>query len=239
MTRQFVIPVVTGILLAVTPLSGPYAVDTPMVPDAPQYIIEMVVFQYLNPDQGGGMSASRRDELPADQQFDQPGSDPDLFPLPPSDFQLSAEANTLGRSTKYRLLLHRAWRQPLLDRERARPVSIDYPSESTSMLDGTVKVALGRYLHLTVDLVFRSNAALLAPVENDVYVEPNAALRASVWRAAQEFRLSETRRMRSGELHYIDHPQFGVLALIVPYQAAENTEKLNDTGSSAGPDATP
>ena len=32
-----------------------------------------------------------------------------------------------------------------------------------------------------------------------------------------EIRLKERRRMRSKELHYFDHPRFGVIALITPY----------------------
>jgi hypothetical protein len=35
--------------------------------------------------------------------------------------------------------------------------------------------------------------------------------------------LREQRRMRSGELHYLDHPKFGVLARIDPVQAPDES----------------
>ena len=40
-------------------------------------------------------------------------------------------------------------------------------------------------------------------------------------RVLQPFRLIDSRRMRSGELHYVDHPAFGVLALATPYVPPE------------------
>jgi hypothetical protein len=32
------------------------------------------------------------------------------------------------------------------------------------------------------------------------------------------FRLDTSRRMRSGELHYLDHPVFGVLIKVIPIE---------------------
>ncbi|MGB5299133.1 MAG: CsiV family protein, partial [Thiogranum sp.] len=39
-----------------------------------------------------------------------------------------------------------------------------------------------------------------------------------------EIRLRQQRRMRSKELHYFDHPRFGVIALITPYQPEPEPE---------------
>jgi hypothetical protein len=44
------------------------------------------------------------------------------------------------------------------------------------------------------------------------------------------YRLDETRRMRSGELHYFDNPRFGVIARVTPYGSDESTSE-DDTGA--------
>ena len=35
------------------------------------------------------------------------------------------------------------------------------------------------------------------------------------------YALNEQRRMRSRKLHYLDHPEFGMLILITPYEAQQ------------------
>ena len=41
--------------------------------------------------------------------------------------------------------------------------------------------------------------------------------------------LKEKRRMRSKRLHYLDHPEYGMLVLITPYQpAAEKSSNANN-----------
>ena len=70
-------------------------------------------------------------------------------------------------------------------------------------LDGIATVGLARFLYLTLDLEFQPGD--LPPLVDGSAMPP--------------FRLTETRRMRSKELHYFDHPLFGVLALITPRPA--------------------
>ena len=66
---------------------------------------------------------------------------------------------------------------------------------------GTVTVSLARYLQVEVDLLYSRPASGQAAASNT---------------APTRFRLVSQRRMRSGELHYIDHPLFGVLILLTP-----------------------
>lgn len=81
-------------------------------------------------------------------------------------------------------------------------------------LDGTIKLHLGRYLHLETDLLYRSSQPPAAPAVNNTFlmsineIKPPQTL----------FRMRQTRRLRSGELHYLDHPMFGMLILITPYE---------------------
>ena len=72
---------------------------------------------------------------------------------------------------------------------------------------GTVKVSVARYLHVELDLLYRRSG-------DDAAVAPEGT---PTW-----FRLESERRMRSRELHYVDHPLFGVLMRITPSAPASS-----------------
>ncbi len=85
---------------------------------------------------------------------------------------------------------------------------------SINRLDGTVKLHLGRYLHLEADLLYRSQ---IEPIASNTFL-----MSLSEEKQPQTlFRMQQTRRMRSGELHYFDHPKFGLLVQITPYELPE------------------
>jgi hypothetical protein len=174
--------------------------------------------------------------------------------LPPEEHRLADQAQTIKRSSRYELLLHQAWRQPGLDREQAIPVrikagrlfskkysSIDQfsqlanPSAGVSVagfheLEGLVKVTLSRYLHTHSDLVLRkpSGAVMLASQQA---ADGSESL---IGQQLINYSMNEQRRMRSNRLHYLDHPQFGMLVLITPYQAED--ESPEDQAQPAEPE---
>jgi hypothetical protein len=113
--------------------------------------------------------------------------------LPQSKFKLTAIADTLRRSRNYQPLAHFGWTQPGFPRGEARYMSIDGLVPASTGLSGQIALARGRYLHLTLELAYDS------PEEG-----------------GQRMVLRQTRRMRSNERHYIDHPKFGVIAVITP-----------------------
>ena len=129
----------------------------------------------------------------------------------PSRLALGGVWKSLRRSAHYRPLLHAGWRLPGLPRRSARPVHLgrglgkgattdDAGGEDPSV-HGTVTVSLARFLQVEVDLLYHRS------------VNGEAAAPGS---APTRFRLVSERRMRSGELHYIDHPLFGILIRLAP-----------------------
>jgi hypothetical protein len=115
------------------------------------------------------------------------------FPaLASTKFKLDGIAETLRRSRAYQPLAHFGWTQPGFPRGEAHYMSIDALANSGSGLTGRVAVARGRYLHLTLDLSLQPSGS------------------------TERYFLRQTRRMRSTERHYIDHPKFGVIAVITP-----------------------
>lgn len=116
------------------------------------------------------------------------------FPaLPQTKYKLTAIADTLRRSRNYQPLGHIGWTQPGFPRGEPRYMSIDGLVPSSTGLSGQIALSRGRYLHLTLELTYDSPEA-----------------------GGERMVLRQTRRMRSNERHYIDHPNFGVIAIITP-----------------------
>lgn len=119
------------------------------------------------------------------------------FPaLPSSKLKLSALVDTLRRSRNYQPVAHVGWTQPGYARNAAPFMPINTFVPGSSGISGQVALSRGRYLHLTLDLSYDAPATATEP--------------------AQRYVLRQSRRMRSSERHYIDHPRFGVIALITP-----------------------
>jgi hypothetical protein len=76
---------------------------------------------------------------------------------------------------------------------------------------GTVRVHLSRFLHITLDLTLeRPGSAADAGVPTQFGDGLNELT------LAPRYHLKATRSARSGELHYFDHPAFGVLVRVTP-----------------------
>jgi hypothetical protein len=172
------------------------------------YDVELVIFRNLSqeatPEEWGleAADAGRQvlipDEEPspfaATTEFSAPTA---TFPsLPPAKYKLTALEESLRRSRNYRPIAHVGWTQPGFPRNDARYIPINSLLPDSSGLGGQIALSRGRYLHLTLDLLFR------LPEES-----------------GQQFVMRQTRRMRSNERHYIDHPKFGVIAVITPSES--------------------
>ena len=182
-----------------------------------QFDIELLIFQNLTADDGGEVWPVDYSEWftedsngpigPGSATATQPDTESEPTGpawLNPDALHLKAEQAALARSGNYRPLRHIAWRQIVLDRNNAQ--AIDIPADANEgpvKIEGTVRVAVERYLHLYLDLKL-VDTTLAVQTEFFDFELP-------------EFRMQQKRRMRSKELHYFDHPKFGVIALITPY----------------------
>lgn len=172
------------------------------------YDVELLVFRTLHPNaspEDWGMEAAaagQRLAIPEDEPSPFASSEPApttsaTFPaLAPAKFKLTAIADTLRRSRNYQPLAHVGWTQPGYPRNEAKFLPINSMVPAGSGLQGQVALSRGRYLHLTLDLVYDAPGAAGEP--------------------AQRFVLRQSRRMRSNERHYVDSPRFGVIAIVTP-----------------------
>ncbi|QMU60964.1 MAG: hypothetical protein GKR92_04335 [Gammaproteobacteria bacterium] len=183
------------------------------------YIVEMIFFANTNSGANSVHISNQAIEpdLGASISLSQGAQSNGFVPLSSDTFTLSGKANALNKSGKYRVLKHMSWLQPGLAKEDAIAVRIhagkNYKSEfsersftnqPTNELDGTVKIVLGRYLHLYTDLAYRKTFS----------VSSSDALGRD--RVLADFPVKTHRKMRSSTLHYIDHPYLGILIEIRP-----------------------
>lgn len=136
-----------------------------------------------------------------------------IRPLSPEQLKLGNEYRKLRGSAAYTPLVHAGWVQPGLPEGDAPP--FDLGTLGLVNPSGTIRVHLSarNFLHITLDLTHRVDGpANPAFATNDGLDELAFAPR---------YHLAATRTVRSGELHYFDHPAFGVLVRVTPVPSAE------------------
>jgi hypothetical protein len=131
-------------------------------------------------------------------------------PLRPNELKLGQEYRKLRAIAAYEPLAHVGWVQPGL--AEADAVPMDLGTLGVLNPRGTVRVHLTRYLHITLDLTYQATSSSTTPAQSSVDGLDEIVL-------APQYRLTTTRRVISGELHYFDHPAFGVLVRITPVPA--------------------
>ncbi len=138
-----------------------------------------------------------------------PVDDPLAFRLlAPEQLQLNTEYRKLVNGGAYRPLLHAGWVQPGLPDERAKPFDLTLLGVTNPR--GNVRVYLSRFLHVSLDISYQDGTAIGAATAEPLGNE----LREVAF--APRYRLATERQTRSGELHYFDHPAFGVLVKVTP-----------------------
>jgi hypothetical protein len=113
-------------------------------------------------------------------------------------FALTEQANRLAKQG-YELLYHNSW----LDQFEPGAKNTTLLLDAFGNFEGTLRIERQRYLHVYPSINYYPNGLSLTD-------EP-----------AETIRFEESRRMRSKDLHYIDHPVLGMLVLFRPVDAVE------------------
>jgi len=114
-------------------------------------------------------------------------------PLTARELRFGGARRSLARSADFRVVGHFGWRAVLEENEATLPLALWLPEdEDTPELTGSLAVDLRRFLHLSGTVFLR---------EGDGWLEIPVA-----------------RRMRSEELHHIDHPRLAVLIEVRPVE---------------------
>lgn len=168
-------------------------------PSPTAFEVEVVVFETRLPDLEAGELWTLSTKKPADA--------PEAI-APPAvaagGSELSAAVTALQNDQRFRVLTHQRWVQPAEAKAATKPVLV---RSGDREVDGTLLFYVNRFLHVELNLGFQPPRGVLgssAPV-----AEPNGAL----------YRINEQRRIKSQEVHYFDHPKFGVLVRVAPASA--------------------
>lgn len=158
--------------------------------------------------------------IPPADDFDEFGNT--FGPPPQADdglwyTMLDTEALSLDRAfarlnnlDAYTPLIHTGWSQEALLEEEAE--AFDLAALGSLRPAGTIGLHRSRFLHLTLDLVLQDNYRyVLAPIAFD---DPHWPL--AEFQAPLRYRIDVQRRIRSDEVHFFDHPAFGVLITVRP-----------------------
>jgi hypothetical protein len=142
---------------------------------------------------------------------------------PSENFLLARAANRISRRGLGRILFHGRWLQAVPPREAPDPIFVRAGERLNSPLPsheliGSVGVTLGRYLHFKTDLYFHGPGLGLEPAAAGMNASGEGLLLSAdaAVNAGGYMQISESRRMRSAELHYLDHPKLGLVVRIDP-----------------------
>ena len=209
--------------------------------DLVDYKVEIILFSHLG-SQGAGTERYQEETLWPNLenavQLSMNSEQSSYRTLSELDKGLGSIAAILNRSSRYKVIMHLVWRQTMLTRAFARPLHIhggidfsrqfpaqtvginaprddaisaeDQPTLPLEQVDGTIKLFIGRYLHINTDLIFRQPAVIRKENLEHGRVEQSTIL--------VNYRVRNNRKMRSSELHYLDHPRLGILVQITPLE---------------------
>ena len=139
------------------------------------------------------------------------------------DFSLSEEVSKIARSRDFRVIGTKSWFQTVKNIDKAQNIFIDSDFFKGTRIFGFLKLYKERFLHFNLNLYLSELDPSKEQIENlisgknffgddqqiDLFEEKNQSLL---------FQVQHSKKFRSGELHYVDHPKFGMLIKLTKAQ---------------------
>jgi hypothetical protein len=143
--------------------------------------------------------------------------------------RLNGVYRVLKLSSEYRPLIHLTWQQPATERRESRfvhlqkldgeaaipvvdtnitdaePEFLDEIIMSNRIIDGSIRIRSGFYLHADVDLSYFKDL----PAENKILRSSEESFTGATDKTV--IALKESRKIKLNEIHYFDHPMLGVI----------------------------
>ena len=198
------------------------------------YQVEVIIFDRLTPDAGGEQWRDTPFILPDDPVDPRAAEAPTeaLQPapyrlLPPARHRLGGIHDFFRRTAEYQPLLHLSWQQPAATGRQARHVRLRHPAPDSATapataepmfieqlirprpeIDGAIRIRGGFYLHADIDL---SRFRVIPPANKIPPATPVDEAAGPEATQKTRLELKETRRIKLNEIHYFDHPMYGVI----------------------------
>ena len=139
------------------------------------------------------------------------------------EFSLAAEVSKIARSRDFRVISTKSWFQNIKNKDEAEIVFIDSDFFKGTRIFGFFKLYKERFLHFNSELFLSELDPLFSQEEKfivgknifneereiDIFNEKNQKVL---------FEVKHSKKFRSGELHYVDHPKFGMLVKLTKAQ---------------------
>jgi len=194
------------------------------------YQVEVIVFDRLYPNLDGEQWQNEEFNIRSNMvELEASNADQGLVPfmlLSRSRNRMGGVYRVLKLSSEYRPLYHVSWQQPASERKQSRYVHIQrldgnrtIPKAKTSeepefleefimpdrIVDGSIRIRSGFYLHADIDLSYFKQL----PAENKVLRTSEESFSGGFDKTV--VKLKESRKIKLNEIHYFDHPMYGVI----------------------------
>jgi len=200
--------------------------------DITGYEIELIIFENANGRYLNSEDWSYNDSLmkvQAEKFENDSSSDKEYKELGWKSAKLEKSLDRLLNNPNFKVLVNKRWKQTGLDRKDTLNIKIGSSQQSSDSsttereeiigninpqsnlepyITGDVRLIMSRYLHFNVNLKY------FKPLLNN-----NAEYE------FKTFPIVSERRMKSKEVHYIDHPLVGIVVLATPYKIKVNDAK--------------
>lgn len=215
--------------------------------------IEYIIFQHQKSD----AHVLRYENTPypkqKQQQFSylvksaQPLSPYQFTRLDSSSMQLADALKKLSRRRDIKILDHGAWQQELISDVRIAPMRISKQLENNTSLFGELQIRRSRFTHAEFSIFLAESLTfmysdikpwfltpqlagtifdLLLPISADPAVVTLTGTQKVYFNILH---LKESRRIKQGEVHYLDHPALGVMVTINPIDPPEHAHIYSNT----------
>jgi hypothetical protein len=151
---------------------------------------------------------------------------------------------SLNRSSRFDVLSHQSWIQPIDENPMPIIVQAGKRYDDRYELEGTLTLSRSRYLHVATDLwytTFEPRGVNRQPGMEGYTEDPTAGIPGELlteypelvqverqrgqFYPARTHIMAQSRRMRSDELHYVDHPLFGMVIRVNRYAFVDEAEE--------------
>ena len=240
-----IIPVILLLLLSINIAQA----EEGIIPKLIEYDIEIIIFEdpharyinseywHENPDLISPLSATETETEASNTDELKRNNFKTIKPV-----ILGQEYRRINNSSEFNVLFYGAWRQTGLDENNAFEIKIEdlentHKTKSENTITGQLKLVLSRYLHIYGDLDYQRpiDTNSIDNESNDDTSGINTATATTeenqgiIVKTENNYPINIHRRMRSKELHYIDHPLVGMLIQINPVKPpVENTDKTKE-----------
>jgi hypothetical protein len=219
------------------------------------YQIEYIIFEHLKTDDHILRYEDTPYPLKTNKQFSyvttntHPASSYQYTQLSENKMDLTSAIQKLKRSREVKVLDTHSWQQPLNEDSRTPPIKINTKVSQQRTLFGELQLRKSRYTHAEFKLYLTNSFSVPYRDIKDWFLEKDTKWKLIDLLIAapedlpfietigqseiyQNIRyLKESRRIKEGEIHYIDHPIIGV---IITIKEVPSPFKLNNDLSYVG-----